>query len=134
MCNSHINFHFVICRNQSYVMKCSLSRNIAWIFLWIFHLSVFLFDSICLFFLFNLTLTLSLLSYLLLYIFLFSLFSYSILPCSHLPIPILILLFIVRNPCLSSPCLNRGQCISLVSSYICTCSIGLTGDMCEKSE
>ena len=38
----------------------------------------------------------------------------------------------IINPCISSPCLNNGQCITLGNQYICICPPGFNGTRCES--
>ena len=46
--------------------------------------------------------------------------------------------FDTASPCYSAPCLNGGTCkkrdgaVSKTISYKCICSIGFTGDNCER--
>ena len=43
-------------------------------------------------------------------------------------------LFAELNSCLSSPCLNGGQCISRVSGYVCVCTSQFIGTNCQTGK
>lgn len=38
------------------------------------------------------------------------------------------------NECLTAPCLNGGQCIDGVNSYVCRCRAGFTDTNCATSK
>ena len=35
------------------------------------------------------------------------------------------------DECESSPCVNGGQCVDTINSYMCTCQAGYEGAQCE---
>ena len=43
-------------------------------------------------------------------------------------------LFVVINECMSSPCLNGGQCFDDTNMYMCQCPNGFMGPNCEQRE
>ena len=43
-----------------------------------------------------------------------------------------IILFLDIDDCVNSPCQNGGSCIDGVSSFLCLCGPGFTGELCQS--